>query len=208
MYMSDKPVSEMHEIIVVDDPDVIKMLFSGKYNDILELIDYHEMSVSEIAKVLKINPGSAHYHLKELEKRGLVIMVREETKGNVVKKYYRTSARMIYVDGSRFKMLRPGEADPMDAFYDKLLKLMAPFGYDIPPEKAGLLKDALFRYNKRKKEILRQIEDTGIENIESDRMLVSDAYHVALQFKELEDEELQGIREELRTLISDFRDLK
>lgn len=206
MSMSDKPVSEMREIIVVDDPDVIKMLFSGKYNDILELIDYHEMSVSEIAKVLKINPGSAHYHLKELEKRGLVVMVREETKGNVVKKYYRTSARTIYIDGSRFKMLRPNEADPMDAFYDKLLKLMAPFGYDIPPEKAGRVKDVLYRSNKRRKELLRQIEDAGVEQVESDRMLVSDAYHVALQFKELEDPEMYALREELRTLIMEFSD--
>lgn len=204
--MPDKPYSDMREFMVVDDPDTMKLLISGKYNDILELIDFHEMSVSEIAKVLKINPGSAHYHLKELEKRGLVKIVREETKGNVVKKYYRTVARTIYIDSSRFKMLRPGEADPMDAFYDKLLKLMAPFGYEIPLDKAGQVKDILIRYNKRRKELLRQIQDAGVEDFESDRLLVSDAYHVALMLKEIEDQELMGIRDEIRTLLAGMRD--
>lgn len=206
MHMPDKPYSDMREFMVVDDPDTMKLLISGKYNDILELIDFHEMSVSEIAKVLKINPGSAHYHLKELEKRGLVKIVREETKGNVVKKYYRTVARTIYIDSSRFKMLRPGEADPMDAFYDKLLKLMAPFGYEIPLDKAGQVKDILIRYNKRRKELLRQIQDAGVEDFESDRLLVSDAYHVALMLKEIEDQELMGIRDEIRTLLAGMRD--
>jgi DNA-binding transcriptional ArsR family regulator len=206
MAMPDKP--EVREVMVVDDPDTMKLLLSGKCNDILELIQSSEMSVSEIAKVLKINPGSAHYHLKEMEKRGLVKMVREETKGNVIKKYYRTAARNIYMDGSRFKMLRPGEIDPMEEFYDSLLKLMVPFGYDVPPEKSGLIKDTMLRYSKRRKELLRQIQDTGVEKMESNRILVGDAYHIALLFMEIDDDELGSIREELRALLSGIRDKK
>ena len=60
-------------------------------------------------------------------------------------------------------MLRPDEPDPMDEFYDKLLKLMSPFGYDTRQKKPARLKDALFRYNRRGKEILRQIEGAGME---------------------------------------------
>ncbi len=197
---------EMREVMVVDDPDTMKLLLSGKSNDILELIQSREMSVSEIAKVLKINPGSAHYHLKELEKHGLARMVGEETKGNVVKKYYRASARNFYMNGSRFKMLRPGEADPMDEFHDRLIGLMSPFGYDISPEKAGPLKDAMKRYDKRKKELLTQIQDAGIEKMESDRLLLGDAYHVAWLLKEIEDEELNVTRNEIRGLLSSLRD--
>ncbi len=198
----------IREFIVVDDPDTMKLVISGKYNNILELIDSCEMSVSDIARVLKINPGSAHYHIKELEKRGLVMMVGEETKGNVVKKYYRTAARNIYLDGSRFKTLRPGETNPMDEYCDKMFRLMAPFGYDLSPEKAGLLKDALHRHDKRKKDLVRQVQDAGVENIEEDRLLVGDAYSTALLFREIEDEELRSIREELRVLISEFGDHK
>ena len=40
----------MRELIVVDDPDTMKLLFSGKYDNIFELIDYHEMAISDIAQ--------------------------------------------------------------------------------------------------------------------------------------------------------------
>ncbi|AFD00736.1 putative transcriptional regulator (IclR helix-turn-helix domain) [Methanocella conradii HZ254] len=203
--MQDRPDQGIKEVMVVDDPDTMRMILSGKYSDILELIDFREMSVSDISQALKINPGSAHYRLKELQRRGLVKMVREETKGNVVKKYYRAAARNIYLDGSKFKALRPGEASPMDGFYDRLIALLAPFGYEIPPDKAGPIKDAMRRYDKRKKELLQQIQDAGVERMEGDRLLVGDAYHVAWLLKEIEDDTLGGIREELRTLLSEIR---
>jgi|SRR5271157_86772 len=203
MNMPDRRDQSIREIMVIDDPDTMRMILSGKYNDVLELIDSHEMSVTEIAKTLKINPGSAHYHLKELEKRGLVKIVREETKGNMVKKYYRASARNFYLNGSRFKTLSPGEINPMDEYFDRLFKLMSPFGYNIPPEKAGAIKDAFMRYDKRRKEIILQIQDMGIEKNESDRLLVTDAYSVAIRFREIEDKTLIGINEELRALLSE-----
>jgi len=196
---------EIREMLVVDDPDTMRMILSGKYNDILELISSREMSVSDISKALGINPGSAHYRLKELEKKGLVKKAREETKGNVVKKYYRASARNIYLDGSRFKVPGPGEDSPMDEFYERLFRLLEPFGYAIPSDKAVHLKDAIMRYDKRKKELLQQIQDTGIEKMEGDRLLVSDAYRVAWLLKEIEDDGLRGIREEIRLILAKIR---
>jgi DNA-binding transcriptional ArsR family regulator len=204
MAMQDKP--GIREDMVVDDPETMKLILGGKCNDILELVQSREMSVSEIARTLKINPGSAHYHLKELEKHGLAKVVGEETKGNIVKKYYRASARNIYLDGSRFKAPGTEGAGPMEEYYDSLLKLMGAFGYDIPAEKSGPVKNAMLRYNRRKKELMRQIQDAGVENIESNRLLVGDAYYIARLFRETEDPELVGIREELRALLAGIRE--
>ena len=208
MAMPDKPARAMRELIVVDDPDTVKLLFSGKYGEVLDLIDTYEMSVSEIAKILKINPGSAHYHLKELERRGLVEMVREETKGNIVKKYYRTVARTISIDTSRFKVLRPGEADPMEGVRDRLFMLLPAFGYGPPADKADALRDIVTRYYRRVKELQRDIQGTGIEKTEGDRQLVSEAYGVALMLAETEDDEIHAIREELRGLLLEMRERK
>jgi hypothetical protein len=96
----------------------------------------------------------------------------------------------------------------MDGFHDRLIGMMSPFGYDIPPEKAGPLKDAMVRYDKRKKELLGQIQDIGIEKMESDRLLIGDAYYVALLLKEIEDEEMGKIRDELRAILSDIRGIR
>jgi DNA-binding transcriptional ArsR family regulator len=208
MPMPDKHVPPMREILVVDDPDTIKLLFSGKYGEILDLIDSYEMAVSDIAKILKINPGSAHYHLKELEKRGLVEMVREETKGNIVKKYYLTVAHTISIDTSRFKTLRPGDVDPTEGLRDRMIQLLPAFGYDLPVAKAGALKDLMIRYNRRVKELQRGIQDAGIEKLVSDRLLIGDAYAMALRLAEIEDDGLQAMRDELRALLRETRGRK
>ena len=188
----------IREALVVDDPEAMRLLLSGKYNTIMDLIDTVEMSVSDIARTMKINPGSAHYHLKELEKYGLVKIVREETKGNIVKKYYRTAARTIYLDGSRFKI--SGGDDPMIKYRDQLVELLAPFGYDIPEGLSGPFKDALKRYDRRRKELLREIQD--VRAATDDDLLSRDTFMVALRLKEIEDKEIQGIQEEIRAILS------
>lgn len=202
MPMPEKPDPAIREVMVVDDPEAMKLLLTGKYTGIMDLIDSHEMSVSDIARTLKINPGSAHYHLKELEKYGLVKIVREETKGNLVKKFYRTSARMIYLDGSRFKAV--GGEDPMHGYREQLAGMLRPFGYDISGEIAGPFNDIMQRYDKRKKQLLREIQDVMVDP--DNNMLASDAYFVALMLKETEDEEMRALREELRVLLEKIRD--
>lgn len=202
--MPEKPDPSILEVLVVDDPEAMKLLLSGKYTEIMDLIDSVEMSVSDIAKTLKINPGSAHYHLKELEKYGLVKMVREETKGNLVKKFYRTAARQIYLDGSRFKTM--GVEDPMRGYHDQLAGMLAPFGYNITPDLSGPFNDIMQRYDKRRKELLREIQDVRVGRGNS--MLASDAYFVALMLKETEDEEMRALKEEIGELLNRLRDGK
>ncbi len=204
MHMPEKPDPAIREVMVVDDPEAMKLLLNDKYTGIMDLIDSHEMSVSDIARTLKINPGSAHYHLKELEKYGLVKLIREEMKGNLVKKFYRTSARMIYLDGSRFKTM--GGEDPLRIYREQLAGMLAPFGYDITPELAGPFNEIMQRYDKRKKELLREIQDVRVNP--DNNMLVSDAYFVALTLKETEDEEMRAIKEELRILLEKMRSQK
>lgn len=198
--MPEKPDPAIREVLVVDDPDAMKLLLSGKYNEIMDLIDSHEMSVSEMAKTLKANPGSVHYHLKELEKFGLVKIVREETKGNIVKKFYRTAARTIYLDGSRFKAV--GGEDPMRGYREQLAGLLAPFGYDLAAL-SGPFQDILQRYDRRRKELVREIQDVHIEG--ADRVLTGDAFYIALLLKETEDGEMGRIREDLRLLLAKWR---
>lgn len=200
--MPEKPDPAIREVMVVDDPEAMKLLLTGKYTGIMDLIDSHEMCVSDIARTLKINPGSAHYHLKELEKYSLVKLVREETKGNLVKKFYRTSARKIYLDGSKFKAV--GGEDPLRGYRDQLAGMLGPFGYDITPEMSGPFKEVMQRYDRRRKELLREIQDVRVNG--DNNMLASDAYRVALTLKEIEDVEMRALKEELRLLLEKIRD--
>jgi DNA-binding transcriptional ArsR family regulator len=72
---------------------------------ILNLLIAKAMTGSQLARVLGIPRPLAHYHLKILEKVGLVEFQEERMRGGVVEKYFRAIARQFrsdhLVDGCR-----------------------------------------------------------------------------------------------------------
>lgn len=60
---------------------------------ILNLLIARSMTGSQLARVLGIPRPLAHYHLKILEKVGLVVFQEEQITGSMVERYYRAIAR-------------------------------------------------------------------------------------------------------------------
>ncbi len=199
MHMPDKPDPSIREVLVVDDPEAMKLLLSGRYNEIMDLIDSREMAVSDIAKTLKINPGSVHYHLKELEKHGLVKQVRDEVKGGVVKKYYRAAARRILMETPDFN--RPDKALPAEELTEHLLRSVEYLGYQVMPENVEDAKDLLFRYDRRIKALIVELESTGLKSVEENALTVQSAYGLILGIQSRTDPELGRIFSEFDKLF-------
>jgi DNA-binding transcriptional ArsR family regulator len=147
---------ELPDILVVDKPQDIKMIFSEKHNMVLKLVTEKEMSISDIARALEMNPGLAHYYLKELEKHGLVKQVREEMKGGIIKKYYRSAAKRILMDTPDFN--RRETSIPAGDLATQLLESVEYLGYHVQPENVEDAKDLLSRYEKRIRELLVELE--------------------------------------------------
>ena len=178
------------EIMIVEDPAAIKLLFTPKYAAIIKLVGAEELSVSDVARSLGINPGSAHYHLKELEKHGLVKLVREEIAGGVVKKYYRKAAVNFTINASNPESAPAVAAAGInEEFKEKLIRSMSYFGYDVPADKIEEAKRDLMTVDARGKAILADIQQAGLEKVEDDRLLVANAYQIALLLRLVEDEQ-------------------
>jgi len=198
MPRKQKPDRTIREYMVVEDPAAIKLLFTPKYANILKLIQDEELSLSDIARALDINPGSAHYHLKEMEKHGLVKQVREEIKGGVVKKFYRKAARNIAIDVSR-----PGneavasETGFGEDYKEKMLKGLGYFGYRVSPGKMDEARAMLTKCDMRSKAILKEVQQAGLEKAESNKQLVADTYQFALLVRLVEDQEFNACAKEL-----------
>lgn len=94
------------DIFIVEKPSDIQLIFSEKHNMILRLVMESELTISDIARKLGLNPGLVHYYLKELEKHGLVKQVREEIKGGLIKKYYRSIAKHIVLNSPDFNEIK------------------------------------------------------------------------------------------------------
>ena len=184
-----KPDTTIKEIMVLEDPHAIKLLFTPKYAEIIGMIGEKELSVSDIARRLDVNSGSVHYHVKELEKHGLVKLVREEIAGGVVKKYYRKAARHFTISASNPESAPAlAEAGFDEAFKDKLIRSMSYFGYDVPEDNIETAKADLMTVDARVKAILAEVQQAGLEKVEGDRLLVSNAYQIALLLRIMEDE--------------------
>ena len=185
--------TNIQEYMVVDDPAAIRLMHTPGYAEILKLVASQELSISDIARALEVNPGSVHYHLKELEKHGLVKKVREEIMGGVVRKFYRQVANNIIINTTR-----PGNETAANAagfgddYKEKMLGYLSYFGYDIPKEKMGEAMQILVEGDRRSKSALTDIQKAGLEHIEKNQQLISDTYMLAMLLRLHEDAEFDA----------------
>jgi DNA-binding transcriptional ArsR family regulator len=187
--------------MVVENLQDLRLIFSKKHNMILKLVIEKEMSISDIARALKINPGSVHYHLKELEKRGFVKQVREEIKGGVVKKYYRSAAKRILIDSPDFNKMDNTMVDKPEDMSSRLIEAIEYMGYHLSPENREDAEELLSRYNKRINDILVEIHVSGLENFMDDGIVINRVNQMMLIMRAKEDPQLNRIYSEFNKLF-------
>ncbi len=68
--------------------DQIKVLSNASRLQIMALLLEKEMTITELSEKIDITPQTAHHHVHELLDAGLIHVSREETEGNIVKRYY------------------------------------------------------------------------------------------------------------------------
>jgi DNA-binding transcriptional ArsR family regulator len=64
---------------------------------IVDLLYERPMTVTQLAERLGIAPAKVHYHVRELEKVGLLRLVETREKGGILEKYYQPVARSFEV---------------------------------------------------------------------------------------------------------------
>jgi DNA-binding transcriptional ArsR family regulator len=189
------------DVLVIRDPQVIRLMFSKKHNMILKLVTEKELSISDIARSLNINPGSVHYHLKDLERHGLAKLVREEVKGGIVKKYYRSAAKQILLDSPDFNKSDHMEMIDDTAFIDRMIGSIEHLGYHISPENRGDAKEMLLRFDQRIKRLFDEVHRSGLEKVEQDENIIRNVGMIMMTMRTLEDPEIGRIYREFNKLF-------
>lgn len=84
--------------------DMARALNSESRRRILELLrERGPMTLSDLARELGMSKSTVHHHLKELERAGLVRVVREERGVPRPRRYYGLAGRPVTVSGPRLK---------------------------------------------------------------------------------------------------------
>jgi len=84
---------------------------------IINILVEEPMTATQLGERLGLAPAKVHYHVKELEKVGLLEMVEERPKGVIMEKYYQTIARNIEMNNA----LISSPSDEVEAAFRKLL---------------------------------------------------------------------------------------
>ena len=114
------------EEVVADSPAAFKALADGTRLAILDLLLDRAATTSHLAEALSKPKGTVGYHLKVLEKCGLIHIVRTRQVRAMTEKYYGRVGRMIIMSG-------PGaRKDPLFMVYEALRDVEITEGDPLP----------------------------------------------------------------------------
>lgn len=130
---SQKYVGLLRSIVrIINDSEVIKIAIEPNRRQILGLLNAQDMTVSELANILRKDISTVYRHVHKLEGSGLVEPAGEKKVHNVPEKVYRRTAKLFFFS--------PGAAKKIEdqiltgytmSMSQTLLRVLAEMGYDI-----------------------------------------------------------------------------
>ncbi len=90
----------MKEVLVLKDLEQIKAVSQQYRLEILEAFDSSAKTAKQIAEIMDEPHGRVNYHIKMLEKVGIIELIEEVTKFGVVEKYYAPVAYKLIIDSN------------------------------------------------------------------------------------------------------------
>jgi len=112
-------------IEILRDPEILRAALNPLAWKILNVMNEKPSYPSEIAKKLKVNEQNIYYHIRNLQKSGLIECVSEEKKQGAVCKYFVPAAQIFGVELAGIKpKTNLSEIDPLlkDFFFEFIRK--------------------------------------------------------------------------------------
>ncbi len=87
---------------------------------IIDLLQKQPMTVTQLGEVMGEAPARLHYHVRELEKVGLLKLVETREKGGILEKYYQPVARELSVDRALLSASSDESLEMLRAWLDQI----------------------------------------------------------------------------------------
>lgn len=88
----------MEDILLLEDLEQIKSVADPLRVKVLQILIGRQATVKQVADLLGQSSAKMHYHVKELEKQGLIKLVTTHEKGGILEKYYRAIAKSYQIN--------------------------------------------------------------------------------------------------------------
>ena len=103
-------MENLPDVYYIENLEQMRAVADDLRRRIVDSLSARAMTVTQLGDSLDIAPAKAHYHVRELERVGLVKLVETREKGGVLEKYYRTIAKMLAVSPDVLKMIPADES--------------------------------------------------------------------------------------------------
>ena len=111
----------MQERFEIDSIEQLRAIADALRMRIIDTLQGQPMTVTQVGEMLGMAPAKIHYHVRELEKVGLLKLVETREKGGILEKYYQPIAKDITVSQSLFLRIEPHESlAATAAWFDQL----------------------------------------------------------------------------------------
>lgn len=111
----------VQDLLIVSELDAIKTLSDPLRLKILEILIDHAATSKQVSTSLGLSCANVHYHVKELEKQGLIRLIDTVEKGGILEKYYRAVASNYYIDRTLGKN-DPGRKTAVEAYNREIMR--------------------------------------------------------------------------------------
>jgi DNA-binding transcriptional ArsR family regulator len=102
-------VDELPEVYNIESIEQLRALADELRMRIVELLAQQAMTVTQLGEVLGVAPAKVHYHVRELERVGLLRLSFTREKSGILEKYYVAVAKSLVVPPSLLQSAAPDE---------------------------------------------------------------------------------------------------
>lgn len=191
-------------MMIIRDPDVAKLFSDEVRRNILHLLTHKEMSATDLVREVDKNFSSVSYHLKLLEKAGLVHKVREEIIQNRIQPYYRATAWSFHISYYLDEAITRDEEYIawQEELMTRLVKGLEAYGIMVPSDELGRVKELvkiLYLQQKKEFEGRREMRNPGIQ---LEPHIGKSIAHILANIRLLQDEKHRDAAEELAKILN------
>jgi DNA-binding transcriptional ArsR family regulator len=114
-------MAELDDVYYLTTLDQVHTLADPLRVRILERLGHEPMTVKMLGVALNEAPAKIHYHVRELERIGVIQLVETREKGGVIEKYYRALAHRFSLSSD---LLHTSEPNVLDTIFHELFDVM------------------------------------------------------------------------------------
>ena len=199
----------MKDFIIIKEPEVAKLFADPIRRDILHNLRHREMTCCQLAKALDKNVSSISYHLNALEQAGLVKQSRTVVKGNLIEKFYQSTAKDFIISYTLSEGLVPGSEDI--AKWSKevcrgAVKSLEAFGCVIPKDKEEKMLRLIEKYGSLEHVVFEGLISEQKTPIQADEPSLRLLLHIMMNIRLQERADYKKILEDISLELKPKKD--